>query len=344
MDTVSCVGKDVANYLANYLIVGLLAAGLVGLAPSPLAAQGSLGLSDRVATLEQTNEKNNQDVARAVNLLTQIQQEFQAIRGQVDASRYLNQENDRVYRDLDLRVSGLEDKIDQIHRLLKEMVANPKGGPAMKTPTSAKEYEDYQALLLLVNGRDYRAAASGFMGFIKKYPSSPYAAQALYWTGESFFSMGDFARAIKEFQQLVQSYPQDPRAKEAIYKQGLAFSRLQKYSEAKLFFQKVMSTYPNTAEAAKAQTRLHWIEEMEKNQVALGETAQPTGTPSSPPKQETMPSAEGSANRPIYKITPYPKPPSATPPPATPVPVGDPSGEPGSRPATSDGKNSAPLF
>lgn len=333
--------------IVNYFISGLMGLVLIGVSGPSAWAQSGSGLTERVQVLEQTSAKNNQDVARAVNLLTQIQQEFQSIRGQVDASRYLNQESDRVYRDLDLRVSGLEDKIDQIHRLLKEMAANQTGGQPMKTPVSAKEYEEYQALLLLVNSRDYRAAASGFMGFTKKYPKSPYGAQALYWTGESFYSMGDYARAIKEFQQLVQSYPQDPRVKEAIFKQGLAFGRLQKYPEAKLFFQKVMASYPNTAEAAKAQSRLHWIEEMEKNKVALGEASQPTGTPAGEaPKQEGPPSGEGSANRPITKISPYPKPPSVTPPPTAPVPsqVEDPAGETGSRPETTTGKESAPLF
>jgi tol-pal system protein YbgF len=330
--------------VVNYFIHGLMGMSLLFVSGMTAQAQSGSGLSERVQTLEQTSAKNNQDVARAMSLLTQIQQEFQSIRGQVDASRYLDQQSDRVYRDLDLRVSGLEDKIDQIQRLLKEMVANQKGGTAMKTPASAKEYEDYQALLLMVNSRDYRGAASGFMGFVKKYPNSLYAPQALYWTGESFYSMGDYARAIKEFQQLVQTYPQDPRVKEAVYKQGLAFSRLQKNAEAKLFFQKVMASYPNTAEAAKAQAHLHWIEEMEKNQVALGQGSTSGGTPPPPVKPEGAPGGEGTADRPVYKITPYPKPTGTTPPPATPVPVEDQTGESGSRPGTSDGKNSAPLF
>jgi tol-pal system protein YbgF len=334
----------------NYIKCGLLCLVLMGFLSGAAWAESSAALSERVQTLERTSEKNNQDVAQAMNLLTQIQQEFQSIRGQVDASHYLDQENDRVYRDLDLRVSSLEDKIDQIQRLFKEMVDNQKGGQAVKTPASAKEYDDFQNLLLMVNSRDYRGAASGFLGFLKKYPNSPYAAQARYWTGESFYSMGDYARSIQEFQQLAQDFPQDPRVKEAIFKQGLAFSRLQKNTEAKLFFQKVMATYPNTAEAAKAQSRLHWIEETEKNQVALGQ-ASTSGQGTTPPaKTETTPSAQGSANRPITKISPYPKPKTNTPPapPPAPVPETAPtqnkSGEEGNRPENTGGTNQPPLF
>jgi tol-pal system protein YbgF len=285
-------------------------------------------------------ESNNEQLARALNLLNQIQMDFQSIQGQVQASQYLTKESDRIYQDLDLRVSSLEDKIDQIHKLLKELTTTPKE-VGTKPGASAKEYEEYQMLLNAVNARDWAGSASGFLGFIKKYPKSPYTGNARYWLGESYYSMGDFAKAIKEFQNLVDSDPGHPRVKEAIYKQGLCFSRLKKYPEAKLFFQKVMADYPNTAEAAKAQARLFRIEELEKSQPTSGPglvSSSDTATNGSAPGQTVYP--------PIMKPVPMPR--AVTPAPQTPIETTVPpppvdSSEEGSRPANT-GDSSAPLF
>ena len=166
-----------------YLILGICCLTLL---PLGAYAQGSVQeLQQKVAHIEKVNSKNNQQVARAMNLLTQIQREFQSIKGQIDASKFLTQETDRVYQDLDVRVSSLEDKIDQIHQLMKEMVAAKKsGGP--DPAAHAGEYADFQSLLAMVNNRDYRTAASGFLGFLRKYPQSQYTPKAMYWIGACF--------------------------------------------------------------------------------------------------------------------------------------------------------------
>jgi len=238
--------------------------------------------------------------------------EFQSIKGQLDSSQYLNKESQSVYQDLDMRVSSLEDKIGQIQTMLKELkvatsassttgpTASPKGAAVNPIAKMSAEYDEFQGLLNMVNAQDYRNAASGFMGFIKKYPKSEYLGSAQFWLGESYYSMGDYAKSIAEYQSLVEKYPQHPRAKEAVYKQGLAFMRMKKYPEAKLFFQKVESSYPNSTEAFEAQARLHRIEELEGTNMALGNSTE--SAPSKPPPGP----GEPVYNRPISKPNPYP--------------------------------------
>lgn len=328
----------------------------MALLPAMVRAQTSGDpLGQKVQNLEANVAKNNREVARAVNLLTQVQQDFQSIKGQIEASKFLTQESDRVYKDLDLRVSTLEDKIDQIHQLMKELVQAQKSG-APSSQVNTGETNDFQTLLTMVNARDYTSAASGFQGFLRKYPKSELRPKAQFWLGECYYFLGDYARSIKEFQKLVEAYPQDSRVAQAIYRQGLAFSHLKKYAEAKLFYQKVMASYPNSAEAAKAQTRLHQLEEMEKNQLALGDSSNKTET--SPQERP-----EVSADRPVYKLSPYGKPAGDAPPaanqaPATMPPTGPKEGgipppgdstapapsEDSGRPAGGTDSSSTPLF
>ena len=310
-------------------------AGILG----ALSVLPTSGRAQTMADLQARIDKNNQEVAQAVNSMNEIRQEFRSIKGTLDSTDYLRKESERVYQDLDQRVSGLEDRIGQIHNLLKDLntkltPAAPGTAPAAAAPSaSTQEVADFQSLLNLTNARDYRAAASGFMGFIRKYPQSNLNGSAQYWVAESFYSLGDYAKAISEFQVLATKYPQHPRVKEAVYKQGLAFQKLNKPAEAKLFYQKAISAYPGSAEAYLAQGRLTRMEEMEKNKTNVA-LSPPGATPA--PKN-TGTEAPG-ANRPLMKPQPMPRAPlpAATPAPApkTPTPL----------PPDTAGSGSAPLF
>ncbi len=271
------------------------------------AATGDL--EQRLSQVESYTQRNNQEMAKAVNLMEQTQRDFQSIKGQVEAANYLDKENNRVYEDLDRRVASLEDKVEQIHRLLSELKQGSTGGTAAGasgTPLTEGEMQEYQALLTIFNSRDYRAAASGFLGFVKKYPQGSEAGNAQFWAGESFYSMGDYVRAIKEYQRLVEAYPQNKRIPEAVYRQGLAFLRLQKNTEATLFFQKVLADYPNTPEAAQAQTQLHRLQEKSKSPVALNSGG--AEAPEAVPSGESLPPPEDGAprSRPLMKTLPMP--------------------------------------
>lgn len=306
--------------LNKYTIAGGMALAALfglGIAARPVQAATLAELNQKVDHLVATNQKNYQDVARAMNALTEVQQEFRLIKGQLDSSQYIMKESDRVYQDLDQRVSSLEDKIGQLHNLLKDINLKLSGAPeAPKAPGAAvnpAELQEFQSLLNVANARDYRNAASGFMGFLRKYPKSEYAGSAQYWVAESFYSLGDYAKAISEFQALSEKYPQHPRVKEGVYKQGMSFMKLNKNAEAKLFFQKVIATYPNSAEAFQAKGRLARLEELEHKSpaLALGGGSEPKAPPTPPATGE-----------PVYKpiMKPHPMPRAPLPPP--------PSGQP----------------
>src|SRR5688572_15478270 len=85
-------------------LVGIL--GLLSLAPGQGRAQTLADLQTRV-------DKNNQDIAQAMNSMNEIRQEFRSVKGTLENADYLRKESERVYQDLDQRVSGLEDRIGQ---------------------------------------------------------------------------------------------------------------------------------------------------------------------------------------------------------------------------------------
>lgn len=330
-----------------------LGAAIVAFSPGTSHAASLAELNQKVDQLVATNQKNYQDVARAMNSLTEVQQEFRLIKGQLDSSQYIMKESDRVYQDLDQRVSSLEDKIGQLHNLLKDINVKLSGTPpatgAAPSASSVNpaELQEFQTLLNVANARDYRNAASGFMGFLRKYPKSEYAGSAQYWVAESFYSLGDYAKAISEFQTLSDKYPQNPRVKEGVYKQGVSFMKLNKNAEAKLFFQKVIATYPNSAEAFQAKGRLARLEELEQKSPALA-----LGGSSEPKAQPTPPATGEPVYKPIMKPQPMPRAPLPPPPasePSTPAAPSAPKPAPSAPAPAPEGpptthESGAPLF
>lgn len=280
-----------------------------GVFPAAVHAATLVELNQKVDQLVATNQKNYQDVAKAMNAMTEVQQDFRLIKGQLESSAYMMKESDRVYQDLDQRVSALEDKIGQLHNLLKDINTKLSVAPDPSKPAGAPvssvnpaELQEFQSLLNVANARDYRNAASGFMGFLRKYPKSAYAGSAQYWVAESFYSLGDYAKAISEFQMLSEKYPQHPRVLEGVYKQGVSFMKLNKTAEAKLFFQKVIATNPNSAEAFQAKGRLARMEEREQKSpsLALGDSSGTKNPPAPPATGEPV-------YKPIMKPNPMPR-------------------------------------
>ena len=89
-----------------------------------------------------------------------------------------------------------------------------------------------------------------------KYPDHSLADNALYWSGETYFSSKQFQKAIKKFTEVVKRYPKENKTPDALLKAGYSFLELEKPENAKKILEKVISLYPNTEAAARAQEKL----------------------------------------------------------------------------------------
>lgn len=252
----------------NKTLIGrhLILIGLIFSSSAVFAQKNIAELSQQLDQISSHQQQQNEKVARALNQLNEMKLEFQAIKGQLHSSQHLENESKHVYQDLDMRVTAIEDKLDQLSQMIQDSL---RGSSATGSDVGAEvltdEQKEFQKLLAVFNAKDYRNAASGWMGFLKKYPEGPYASKSQYWLAESFYYLEDFAKSIQEFQVFVEKYPQDKRVKEAFYKQGMGFFRLKRPEQAKLFFQKVVSDYPNSAEAYKATSRIKQLEGSQEN-------------------------------------------------------------------------------
>lgn len=123
-------------------------------------------------------------------------------------------------------------------------------------PDSGETPESYRKGVALVQQREYDRAIQQFREFLRLTPDSPYAGNAHYWIGESYYTLGDYSQAILQYNEVRQHYPKSDRAAPSLLKIGLAFLQMGNKSEARLAFQKVVNDYPGSPEAGQAREKL----------------------------------------------------------------------------------------
>ncbi len=214
-------------------------------------------LEKQVATIQSTRINNNAEVASSLSRMQSIQDDFTAVKGQVEASEVLVK---RQYEELNKRLTDIDQRVQAIEDRLSIFSTQLTKALGKVAPEAAAEGDMYQKALDLASGGQYLEAAAAFSAFINKFPKSTYLPSAQYWIAECFNSMRDYQRAIKEYQNFIQKFPRDEKVAEATLKQGNGFFELGMPDDARIFYDKVISAYPKSAAAAQAQAQIAKIE------------------------------------------------------------------------------------
>lgn len=205
--------------------------------------------------VQEANAKILADTGLAVN---ELRREVQALRGFIDETKYFFQQesekNQKLSRDFDFRITGLEERISLHQKQLEEFLAQgTKKG-------AAPEEADYRKALSEINLGNYGSALKLFEAFMKKYPKSSLADNAQYWRAEALYASRDFPAALLEFQKVVKKFPESEKAPGAILKQGFCLYEQKSYEDARLFLGQLIQNYPTSDEAAEAKERLKKID------------------------------------------------------------------------------------
>jgi len=251
-------------------IVTLLTAVLL----CPLASEGASvewRLSTVEAQLKQMKETaafNNKRVADSLAVFEDVKQQINEMVGEIGKIRHElgSDAGDRTknLQEMSHRLSRMEERLlDQM-----AMIADLSADLNMSTKISAKSQQSedvlYQAAFSEMVQKKYKTAAKLFDQFVKKYPRSKLADNAMYWRGECYYALGDYEAAILEMQQVVKKYPKGDKAPAAILKQGYAFFQIKSYADSKAFLEKVIAEYPKSEEAIKAKEKIAEVNEILK--------------------------------------------------------------------------------
>ena len=125
--------------------------------------------------------------------------------------------------------------------------------------TPAGDYSFYQLALVAGLQKDYDGKVALLNRLSGKYPSSPYAINALYEKGRSYVQTNNSRQAIAAFKELLDKYPESPVSRKAAAEIGLLYYQNDDYDRAIEAYKHVVTQYPGSEEARLAMRDLKSI-------------------------------------------------------------------------------------
>ena len=120
----------------------------------------------------------------------------------------------------------------------------------MNTPSG--DYSFYQLALVSGLQKDYTGKITLLNRLVGKYPSSPYAVNAIYEKGRSYVLMDNNSQAITSFKELLEKYPESPVSRKAAAEIGLLYYQNGNFDQAINAYKQVIEKYPGSEEARLA--------------------------------------------------------------------------------------------
>jgi tol-pal system protein YbgF len=110
-------------------------------------------------------------------------------------------------------------------------------------------YEDYMR-------GNYDLAADGFAEYLRRYPGTELADNALYWIGECYDAQDRPEDALATFTRVLDEYPTSDKAAAAQLKKGLIYLKTGDQGQAVVNLQYVVYEHPGSRESELAREQL----------------------------------------------------------------------------------------
>ncbi|WP_239057255.1 tol-pal system protein YbgF [Desulfovibrio sp. JC010] len=125
-------------------------------------------------------------------------------------------------------------------------------------PKKAEPVDPAQALydkgLALFKDRKYKDAIRDMAEFTKTFPKHKLVPNAIFWEGECYYQLKDYANAALKYQGVIAKHPKSNKYKSALLKQGLCLIKLGKTKSGRYILEDLIKKAPDSAEAKRAKS------------------------------------------------------------------------------------------
>lgn len=208
-------------------------------------ARATSGKED-VAALSRTV---SQQTSQLLKSNADIQQEIRALREQMETLQAALESTNQRLGQLSQELAAAREKLQAMGTTPAAPAQAAGAQPSEPAQLYNSAYEDYMR-------GNYDLAIQGFSEYLRRYPETELADNALYWIGECNYSKKDYDKAIDTFTQLLNTYKTSDKAAAALLKKGFAYLEKGDKSQAVINLQYVVFEYPASPEATLAKERL----------------------------------------------------------------------------------------
>lgn len=131
--------------------------------------------------------------------------------------------------------------------------ATPDPEPEAGTDPAKALYD--KAYALYKEGK-YEKARSYWAEFTDTFKGHSFSASAVFWQGQCYYKLKDYARAVILFEDVIEKYGKSSKYKSALLKAGYSWNYLGKPELAKMRMEEVIKKFPKSVEATQAKRTL----------------------------------------------------------------------------------------
>ena len=169
--------------------------------------------------------------------------------------------------------ANLESSLTRIDQLSQQVLATREDVRQLALTVSRPSGEGGRAPILVTDPEtlyeagyadylrgNYELALLAFDEYLRSFPDTELADNALYWTGESYFSQKRFLPAITAFEELLTRFPASEKATSARMKQGFAHIERGDSKTGIAQLRKLVQDYPFSDEAKLTRAQLEILD------------------------------------------------------------------------------------
>ena len=156
--------------------------------------------------------------------------------------------------------TGIDMVMDRINKLSMQLAETKTQVESLDNPRRPGGSPSPEALYNSAYGDylkgSYDLAREGFQEYVNNYPQTELSDNALYWIGETFYGVRNFAEAVDAFDRVIQIYPKGDKVAAAILKKGFSYLELENRQAGVKELRWVIQKHPTSEEAKIARNRL----------------------------------------------------------------------------------------
>ncbi len=213
-------------------------------------------MEKRIAAMEAVVQ--GQGLADMQNQIEALKQEVANLKGDLEVASHgletTQQRQKDLYTDTDTRLRKLEGGTPAVA---------PNGASGGTAPAPAVEEKDVKAFAdadALSKSAKHKEAFAAFDSFLKEYPNSKLAPDALYGMGYSQFALKNYKSAIATQQKVIDLHLDSAKVPDAMFNMANSQIQLGQVTSAKKTLRDLIAKYPDAAVTPSAQKRLKALE------------------------------------------------------------------------------------
>ncbi len=212
-------------------------------------------MEKRIAAIEAVVQSGG--LADMSNQIDALKQEVANLKGDLEVAQH-NLEATQI-RQKDLYV----DTDTRLRKLEGGTVPSANNSPPANAAQPVAEEKDAKAFAdanTLSQSAKHKEAFAAFDAFLKEYPNSKLAADALYGMGYSQFALKNYKSAIATQQKVIDLHPDSPKVPDAMFNMANGQIQLGQVGSAKKTLRDLVLKYPDAGVTPSAQKRLKALE------------------------------------------------------------------------------------